>query len=181
MPRPGAVRREGRDASRSARGRGRGARAPVVPAPPPPPRATPFTPDASVLRRAMAETQAAGGTAVNDFLYMSLKLLEPRVGRRMVILLSDGSDVHSVVPMSEVLWKARTGQAMIYWIQLDENKHKSYVSSWRTAEENDVEYKTLIKAVEESGGRIEKIDDIAQLDKAFQIILQELRERSGER
>lgn len=140
-------------------------------------RATPFTADAGVLRRAMAETEAAGGTAVNDFLYMSLKLLEPRVGRRVVILLSDGSDVHSVVPMSEVLWKARTGQAMIYWIQLDENKHKSYVSSWRTAEENDVEYKTLIKAVEESGGRIEKIDDIAQLDKAFQIILQELREQ----
>lgn len=140
-------------------------------------RATPFVSDKKVLARALEETEATGGTAVNDFLYMSLKLLEPRVGRRVVILLSDGADVHSVVPMSEVLWKARTGQAMIYWIQLDENKHKSYVSSWRSVEENDEEYKTLNKAVEESGGRIEKIANAAELEGAFQAILQELREQ----
>lgn len=140
-------------------------------------RATPFVSDKKVLAKALEETEATGGTAVNDFLYMSLKLLEPRVGRRVVILLSDGADVHSVVPMSEVLWKARTGQAMIYWIQLDENKHKSYVSSWRSVEENDKEYKTLNKAVEESGGRIEKIANVAELEGAFQAILQELREQ----
>lgn len=140
-------------------------------------RATPFVSDKKPLFRALEETEATGGTAVNDFLYMSLKLLEPRVGRRVVILLSDGSDVHSVVPMSEVLWKARTGQAMIYWIQLDENKHKSYVSSWRSVEENDVEYKTLVKTVEESGGRIEKINSINELEGAFQAILHELREQ----
>lgn len=140
-------------------------------------RATEFVSDKKVLSRALQEAEAVGGSAVNDFLYMSLKLLEPRVGRRVVILLSDGADVHSVVPMSEVLWKARTGQAMIYWIQLDENKHKSYVSSWRSVEENDEEYKTLIKTVEESGGRIEKISDASQLEGAFQAILQELREQ----
>ena len=139
--------------------------------------ATPFVSDKKELFRGLQETEATGGTAVNDFLYMSLKLLEPRVGRRVVILLSDGADVHSVVPMSEVLWKARTGQAMIYWIQLDENKHKSYVSSWRSVEENDEEYKTLTKAVEESGGRIEKIDNASKLEGAFQTILRELREQ----
>jgi len=140
-------------------------------------RATPFVSEKKSLFKALEETEATGGTAVNDFLYMSLKLLEPRVGRRVVILLSDGSDVHSVVPMSEVLWKARTGQAMIYWIQLDENKHKSYVSSWRSVEENDKEYKTLVTTVEESGGRIEKINNINELEKAFQTILHELREQ----
>lgn len=140
-------------------------------------RATSFVQDKKVLLRALGETEAVGGTAVNDFLYMSLKMLEPRVGRRVVILLSDGADVHSVVPMSEVLWKARTGQAMIYWIQLDENKRKSYVSSWRSVEENDKEYQTLIKAVEESGGRIERIANVGQLEGAFQAILQELREQ----
>ena len=140
-------------------------------------RTTEFVSDKKVLSRALQEAEAVGGSAVNDFLYMSLKLLEPRVGRRVVILLSDGADVHSVVPMSEVLWTARTGQAMIYWIQLDEKKHKSYVSSWRSVEENDEEYKTLIKTVEESGGRIEKISEASQLEGAFQAILQELREQ----
>jgi Ca-activated chloride channel family protein len=139
---------------------------------------TPFLEDKAALAHAMTETEPAGGTAVNDFLYMSLKLLEPRLGRRVVILLSDGSDVHSVVPMSDVLWKSRTGQAMIYWIQLEGGeKHHSYASAWRNAKENDVEYESLEKAVLESGGRIQRIDRISELEGAFRGILQELREQ----
>jgi Ca-activated chloride channel family protein len=139
---------------------------------------TPFSEDKQTLAQALTKTEAAGGTAVNDFLYMSLKLLEPRLGRRVVILLSDGSDVHSVVPMSDVLWKSRTGQAMIYWIQLEGGeKHHSYTSAWRNAELNDKEYETLEKAVVESGGRIQRIDKTAELEGAFRSILQELREQ----
>jgi len=139
---------------------------------------TPFSEDKAVIARALANTQAAGGTAVNDFLYMSLKLLEPRLGRRVVILLSDGSDVHSVVPMSDVLWKTRTGQAMIYWIQLEGGeKHHSYASAWRNSKENDKEYDSLEKAVVESGGRIQRIDKVTELEGAFRGILQELREQ----
>jgi len=139
---------------------------------------TPFSEDKSVLAHALATTQAAGGTAVNDFLYMSLKLLEPRLGRRVVVLLSDGDDVHSVVPMSEVLWKSRTGQAMIYWIQLEGGeKHHSFASAWRNAKDNDKEYDTLAKAVLESGGRIQRIDKVAEIESAFRGILQELREQ----
>ena len=96
----------------------------------------------------------------------------------MVILLSDGSDVHSVIPMSDVLWKSRTGQAMVYWIQLDGGeKHHSYSSAWRNAKENDVEYESLEKAVLESGGRIQRIDRVSELEGAFRGILQELREQ----
>jgi Ca-activated chloride channel family protein len=139
---------------------------------------TPFSEDKAVIARALANTQAAGGTAVNDYLYMSLKLLEPRLGRRVVILLSDGSDVHSVVPMSDVLWKTHTGQAMIYWIQLEGGeKHHSYASAWRNSKENDKEYDSLAKAVVESGGRIQRIDKVAEIEGAFRSILQELREQ----
>ena len=141
-------------------------------------QATPFSEDKSVLARSLTKAQAAGGTAVNDFLYMALKMLEPRLGRRVVILLSDGSDVHSVVPMADVLWKTHTGQAMIYWIQLEGGeKHHSYASAWRNAKENDKEYDTLEKAVVESGGRIQRIDKISELEGAFRGILQELREQ----
>jgi len=139
---------------------------------------TPFSEDKAVIARALANTQAAGGTAVNDYLYMSLKLLEPRLGRRVVILLSDGSDVHSVVPMSDVLWKTHTAQAMIYWIQLEGGeKHHSYSSAWRNAKENDKEYDSLAKAVLESGGRIQRIDKVNEIEGAFRNILQELREQ----
>jgi Ca-activated chloride channel family protein len=141
-------------------------------------RATRFTGDRSDLEQALAETEASGGTAVNDFLYMSLKLLDARIGRRAIILLSDGFDVHSVLPIDEVLWKARTSQSIIYWIQLDERqKETSFSSAWRDHIGNDHEYQTLKKTVLESGGRILKIDKSSQLESAFANVLRELREQ----
>jgi Ca-activated chloride channel family protein len=139
-------------------------------------RFTPFTSDKKELDTAIASTQAAGGTAVNDFLYLSLKLLDARQGQRVVVLFSDGSDVHSVLPASDVLWKARAGQSLIYWIQLG-GKHQSFTSAWRGFKENDHEYSELEKAVRESGGRILEIARIEDLDKAFRNILQELRQQ----
>lgn len=139
---------------------------------------TPFSEEKASLAKSITNVEAAGGSAVNDFLYMSLKLVEPRLGRRVVILLSDGSDVHSAIPMSEVIWKSRTGQAMIYWIQLEGGeKHKSYASAWRGRPANDKEYETLEKSVLESGGRIVPIERIGELEHAFSSILQELREQ----
>ena len=140
---------------------------------------TPFSEDKQTLAQALTKTEAAGGTAVNDFLYMSLKLLEPRLGRRVVILLSDGSDVHSVVPMSDVLWKSRTGQAMIYWIQLEggEKHHSYHLRLAQLPRRTTRSTTTLEKAVVESGGRIQRIDKTAELEGAFRSILQELREQ----
>jgi len=137
---------------------------------------TPFTADRKVLGAAFADAQAAGGTAVNDFLYLSLKALDARQGQRVVVLFSDGSDVHSVLPASDVLWKARAGQSLIYWIQLG-GKHKSFTSSWRDYEANDQEYDNLEKAVRESGGRILAVDHAEELEGAFRNILQELRQQ----
>ena len=141
-------------------------------------RVTEFTSDHADLEEALAGVEANGGTAVNDFLYMSLKLLEGRQGRRVVVLLSDGSDVNSVLSMADVLRKARTSQSLIYWIQLEGGgKHKSYTSSWRGHAENDRDYQDLARAVEESGGRIQRVDRSAEIEPVFRGIMQELREQ----
>jgi len=139
-------------------------------------RFTPFTSDKKSLETSIAGTQAAGGTAVNDFLYMSLKLLDARQGQRVVVLFSDGSDVHSVLPAADVLWKARAGQSLIYWIQLG-GKHQSFTSAWRDFKGNDREYTELEKAVRESGGRVLAINRVEDLEGAFRDILQELRQQ----
>jgi Ca-activated chloride channel family protein len=139
-------------------------------------RFTPFTSDKKELDSAIATTQAAGGTAVNDFLYLSLKLLDARQGQRVVVLFSDGSDVHSVLPAADVLWKARAGQSLIYWIQLG-GKHLSFTSAWRDFKGNDREFDELEKAVKESGGRILAINRVDELEGAFRNILQELRQQ----
>jgi len=138
---------------------------------------TPFTSDRKALSTSLSGGKAVGGTSVNDFTYLSLKLLEGHSGQRVVVLFSDGADVHSVVGAEDVLWKARTSQALIYWIQLGTEKRTSFTSSWRDYKANDREYKDLEKAVEESGGRIERIAKIDDLEKAFRGILQELREQ----
>jgi len=141
-------------------------------------RVTEFTAEHAALEQALTGVEARGGTAVNDFLYMSLKLLEGRQGRRVVILLSDGSDVNSVLSMTDVLRKARTSQSLIYWIQLEGgHHHKSYTSSWRGHAENDKDYQDLERAVDESGGRIQRIDRTADIEPVFRSILQELREQ----
>lgn len=137
---------------------------------------TPFTADKAVLGGELKTVQSAGGTAVNDFLYLSLKALDARQGQRVVVLFSDGSDVHSVLPASDVLWKARAGQSLIYWIQLG-GKHKSFTSSWRDFQANDKEYDDLEKAVRESGGRILPVERVEALEAAFRDILQELRQQ----
>lgn len=140
-------------------------------------RTTDFTADKAALIRELGEVSAEGGTAVNDYLYLSLMALEARTGQRVVVLFSDGSDVHSVLSASDALWKARTGQAMVYWIRLETTKHKSFISSWRDYPANDREYEDLAKAVEESGGRIVRIERIEDLEAAFRDVLRELREQ----
>lgn len=138
---------------------------------------TPITSDQKVLNQVLAKVEAAGGSAVNDYLFAGLKLLESHQGRRVVVLLSDGADIHSVLPMSEVLREARVSQALIYWIALDDGKHKSFTSAWRDWRANDREFDQLEKAVDESGGRIVRIAKNEDLTAAFSGILQELREQ----
>jgi Ca-activated chloride channel homolog len=139
-------------------------------------RLTPFTADKAELASALVGVKSAGGTAVNDFLYLSLKALETRQGQRVVVLFSDGSDVHSVLPAADVLWKARAGQSLIYWIQLG-GTHRSFTSAWRDYAANDREYEELEQAVRESGGRILPIERVGELELAFRDILQELRQQ----
>jgi Ca-activated chloride channel family protein len=140
--------------------------------------ATPFTDDPEVLRRLLSGVTAGGGSAIGDHLFMALKLLEARQGRRVVILLSDGADVHSVLPMAEALWKARAGQTLVYWIQLGEKaKRTSFSSAWRDAAGNQAEYDVLDQTVRESGARVVQIAGAEEIQGAFAGILRELREQ----
>lgn len=139
---------------------------------------TPLTSDQAELNRVLAQVEGSGGSAVNDYLFAGLKILESHQGRRVVVLLSDGADVHSVLPMSEVLREARVSQALIYWIALDDGgKRKSFTSAWRNWQANDREFDQLEKAVDESGGRIVRIAKTEDLATAFGGILEELREQ----
>jgi Ca-activated chloride channel family protein len=99
----------------------------------------------------------------------------------VVVLFSDGSDVHSVLPMEGVLQTARRSQALIYWIYLKEPGEEfeipEYTSSWRNVQANRREFKDLRETIQDSGGRIEVVDSLEDLEEAFAGILSELREQ----
>ena len=141
---------------------------------------TPFTGDSEVVARGLAGVEADGGTALNDFLYAALKRLDAQQGRRVVILLSDGTDIESVLSIEDVLWKARRSQALVYWIRLRDSEVGQVVgrtSAWRDTVGHERELRGLGRLVGESGGRVIELTRIAEAPAAFREILSELREQ----
>ena len=146
-------------------------------------RASKFDGDPASLRSELTDVEASGGTAINDHLYLALKKLDARQGRSVIVLFSDGTDVHSVLSMAEVADKVRRSQALIYWIYLrlrpGENVDRvpSYMATWRDLDAMQDEFRLLRKAVDESGGRVQVVDRLDELDDAFVGIMRELREQ----
>ncbi len=140
---------------------------------------TVFSEQAADLEPALSEVIAAGGTSINDHLFLTLQDLERQQGRRAIVLFSDGADVHSVLGMEHVLEKAQRSSSLIYWIYLAEgagaDEVPSYSSSWRDVERNKEEFKLLRRTIRESGGRIQVVQRPEDLAAAFKTIIDELR------
>lgn len=146
---------------------------------------TPVTTFGAVLTAGLSNVEARGGSALADHLYMALKQIGERQGRRVLVLLSDGVDSHSVLSMEDVLAKARRSQAILYWLRLPYDERyqgKDHAlpelrNAWRTPEQYRHQYDILERAVEESGGRVEVIDTVDGIEPAFRGILNELRDQ----
>jgi len=144
---------------------------------------TPFTSFPAVLTAGLGQVRATGGTALNDTLYLALKELETRQGRRVVVLLSDGVDSHSVLSMAEVLAHARRSQALIYWLRLPygdgapSEELPRLSTAWRSPEDYQREIELLRRTVEESGGRVHLLAGLEDIAPAFEDIVAELREQ----
>ncbi len=139
---------------------------------------TPFTSFSSVLSLGLSQVKAAGGTAINDYLYLGIERVQARQGRRVVVLLSDGIDVTSVLRMEQVRQAIRMNQAVLYWIvpPLGEGGGGAgHRSAWRDPEEHERQRELLAQTVLESGGRIVELESLEQTSGAFETVLQELR------
>lgn len=143
---------------------------------------TPFTGSPRILSAGLRSATARGGTALNDHLYAALTLLEPRQGRRVVVVLSDGIDTHSVLSMDQVQERARRCQAIVYWIRLSRHlgdlpgdQGLNITSAWRSSRQYRRQLKLLEATVTDSGGRIVGVDSPADIRPVFVDILGELR------
>jgi Ca-activated chloride channel family protein len=138
-------------------------------------RASPFTGFRDILSAGLRGIEATGGTAVNDHLYLALKLLAPRKGRRVIVLLSDGLDVSSVLAMDDVMTAAQRSSALVYWLRLPLPEGRSFSTAWRGAKEHRAELLHLERVVERSGGQVVPLARIDEALAAFELILSELR------
>ena len=139
---------------------------------------TPFLSDAPRLLRGLDRVRPDGGTALNDHLYLALKLLEREQGRRVVILLTDGFDSHSSLRMREVRWLARRSRALLYWLRTDTAETEAARwSAWKNPVDYREEHDLLTRTVLESGGRILTLERLAETEAAILEVLAELREQ----
>jgi Ca-activated chloride channel family protein len=132
--------------------------------------------DVAELTASLEGVEAGGGTAIHDHLYLVLRRLEGRQGRRVAILLSDGVDVHGALEAADVLWAARRSRSVVYWIRLeDASTDHGFASQWRDSGAHREALERLGDSVTETGGRVVAIRDIAAAPAAFEEILSELR------
>jgi len=133
------------------------------------------------LQARLRKLEAGDGTAVHDHLFLALHRLEAHPGRRVVVLLSDGVDRHSVLDVEEVQRVVRRSRALIYWVRLEGTaevtRHNIAPSAWGTPKQRYRSYRRLEEVVEESGGRIVRLREAEEIEGAFRDILHELREQ----
>jgi len=142
--------------------------------------ATPFSTFPEVLLAGLEGAGAGGGTALNDALRLALAQLETRQGRRVVVLLSDGVDSHSVLSMGQVLPAVRRSRAQVYWLNLEAGRARDGVSvrsPWRTAAQHQEERRLLEEAVTSSGGRVIPASSTEALGGGLANLLRELKEQ----
>jgi Ca-activated chloride channel family protein len=146
--------------------------------------ATPFLTVGNPGAQSLDEVEASGGTALNDQLYAGLHVLEQRQGRRVVIMLSDGLDSHSVLAIDDVLPLAGRSRALLYWLRLVAGGPTSpdlapghQHSAWRDGNAHRRQIDALERAVIDSGGRVAIIHSAAEMAPTFAGILAELREQ----
>lgn len=139
---------------------------------------TPLGGDIRQLEQVLEAQEARGGTALHDYLYAALRLLDGAHGRRAVLLLSDGADVLSALSMTELGWKIDRSDAVIYWLRLGgaAPSRQSFSSAWRDADANRREREALERRVRASGGRLVDLAGTAGLERVLEGILEELRE-----
>lgn len=145
------------------------------------PEGTPPAPLDPELDTALRDLEPTDGTAIHDHLYLALHLLESRPGRRVLVLLSDGVDWQSVLPVEEVERVARRSQALLYWVRLDGDaavtRRNIAPGAWSTPEDKLRSFRRLEDVVRESGGRIVRLREAGEIEGAFRDVLRELREQ----
>ncbi|MEO1087518.1 MAG: VWA domain-containing protein, partial [Acidobacteriota bacterium] len=141
-------------------------------------QATPLLAAQGDLRRHLRQ-HAAGGTALFDHLFLAVDALAPEQGRKVVVVLSDGYDLASAVPVESIAAALKRSQIQLYWVRLRDPRavRRDFTppTGWRSTGDTRRELDRLEEAIEASGGRVVAISRFLDVSTAFAEILDELR------
>ncbi len=108
-----------------------------------------------------------GGTSMYDAIYWASRDLEPRDGRHVIVIVTDGGDTTSVKSYHQALQSAQTADAVMYPVLV--------MPITNDAGRNIGGENALTTLSAGTGGRVFTPSVSAELDRAFEEILRELR------
>jgi Ca-activated chloride channel homolog len=127
----------------------------------------PFTSDAKAVDRGIDRIRLGSATALYDALYLGSHALVPRVGRKVMVVITDGGDTVSKVDYKEAVRSAQEAEAIVYSIIV--------VPIEASAGRDTGGEHALIQISEDTGGKYFYATSLSELDDAFQKISDELR------
>ncbi len=128
---------------------------------------TSFTSDLRVVDRGIDRIRMGSATALYDALFLGSQALEPRVGRKVMVVITDGGDTMSKVDYQEAVRAAETAEAILYSIII--------VPIEASAGRDIGGEHALIQLSADTGGKYFYAASLPQLDDAFRQISDELR------
>lgn len=128
---------------------------------------TPFTSDLSRIDRGISRIRGGAATALYDALFLGAQRLEPRQGRKVMVVITDGGDTVSKVDYREAVRAAQEAEAILYSIIV--------VPIEASAGRDTGGEHALIQLSEDTGGKYFYAASVPQLDDAFRKISDELR------
>ncbi len=106
------------------------------------------------------------GTVLYDAIYLaSDEILRKEVGRKVIVVITDGVDVGSVVSLDKALQAAHHADSVIYGVYYADPRYRLFGSG----------YGILKRLAEETGGRVFRVGKVRDLDRIFDQIQQEVR------
>jgi len=127
----------------------------------------PFTSDLKTIDRAIEHVHLGAATALYDALYLGAQALQPRLGRKVLVVITDGGDTVSRVDYKEAVRAAQEAEMIVYSIIV--------VPVEASAGRDTGGEHALIQISEDTGGKYFYATSVPQLDDAFRKINDELR------
>ena len=126
-----------------------------------------FTADLKRIDESIDHIRMGAATALYDAIYLASRALDPRKGRKIIVLITDGDDTISKVDYKEAVRAAEEAEALVYSIII--------VPIEASAGREIGGEHALIQLSEDTGGKYYYATSMAQLDEAFVKISDELR------